>query len=111
VNADWFDRAWNIVFDAGWGKPGSEMHWYYDGKVQPVTHNGKRVRVNVCRRGGSALLAFGNFGEAENISFDVSGLGFGKGAEVRDAETGRPVDTKSLNVPRHGYRLVRVEKK
>jgi hypothetical protein len=34
VNADWFDRAWNIVFDAGWGKPGSEMHWYYDGKVQ-----------------------------------------------------------------------------
>lgn len=111
VNADWFDRAWNIVFDAGWGKPGSEMHWYYDGKPQPVTHNGKRVRVNVCRRGGSALLAFGNFGEAENISFDVSRLGFGKGAEVRDAETGRPVDTKSLNVPRHGYRLVRVEKK
>jgi len=111
VNADWFDKAWNTVFDAGWGKPDSEMHWYYDGKPQPVTYTGKNVRVNVCKRGNAALLAFGNFGDAETVSFDATGLGFGATAVAEDAETGLAVDAARLAVARHGYRLVRIRRK
>ena len=107
VYADWFDKAWNIVYDAGWGKADAEMHWYHDGLPQPVVHDGRDVRVTSVKRGGSALVMFGNLGEEADVKFDVSGLGLGDAA-LSDAETGEAVSAGRLHIGRHGYRLVRV---
>ena len=103
-----FEKAWNTVFDFGWGQEGVEMRFYYDGKPQPVTHDGNDVRLTVAKKSGAALLMFGNLGDETEFSFDVSGLGFGKVA-LTDAETGEALGEPKLSIARHGFRLVRVE--
>lgn len=105
----WFDKAWNIVFDFGWGRPDVTPHYFYDETPAPVTHTGKDVRLTVARKKDAALLMFGNLGEATTFDIDVSGLGFGK-AKIVDAETGRPVACNGIALARHGYRLLSVSR-
>ena len=105
----WFDRAWNIVFDFGWGKPGVVPHYYYDETPAPVKHSGKDVRLTVAQKKDSALLMFGNLGEATTFDIDVAGLGFGR-ARLIDAETGSVLAPSKVNIGRHGHRLIYVMK-
>lgn len=105
--ADWFWKAWNIVYDAGWGRPDAVMSWYYDGKPQPVKHDGRDVRVTTVRRGDSALAMFGNLGDAVDLKFDVSGFGFGPSCRLYDAETGEELPKGEMRIDRRGYRLIR----
>lgn len=106
----WFEKAWNIVFDFGWGKPEVTPHWYYVGK-QPVVHTGKGVRLTVAEKKDAALLMFGNIAEeTETFTFDVSGLGFGA-VRITDAETGDVLEKPELTMGRYSYRLIRVERK
>ena len=110
LRRDWFEKAWNMVFDFGWGRPGVEQHFYWDGKPQPVSHNGRDVRLTVAKKPGSALLMFGNLGDAAEFSFDVSGLALGD-VRLVDAETGATLEKPTLRIDRHGYRIVKVERK
>lgn len=105
----WFDKAWNTVFDFGWGRPGVKQHFYWDGKPQPVTHDGRDVRVTVAEKSDAALLMFGNLGDAAKVRFDVSGLGFGK-VRMTDIDTGAVIDSPVIDIVRHGYRMIRVDK-
>ena len=107
----WFEKAWNIVFDYGWGRPEVTGHWYYDKNPQPVSHTGRNVRLTVAeKKGRSALLMFGNLGDGEVIAFDVAGLGLGD-VRISDAETGDEIGNPEISVDRHGYRMVLVEKR
>ena len=100
----WFEKAWNIVFDYGWGRPEVTGHWYYDKNPQPVSHTGRNVRLTVAeKKGRSALLMFGNLGDGE-----VLGLG---DVQISDAETGDEIGAPEISVDRHGYRMVLVEKR
>ena len=110
LRRDWFEKAWNTVFDYGWGRPDVEQHFYWDGKPQPVSHDGRDVRLTVAKKPGSALLMFGNLGDAAEFSFDVSGLALGD-VRLVDAETGTSLEKPTLRIDRHGYRLVKVERK
>ena len=105
--APWFAKAWNTVFDFGWGRPDVKPHWFYDGRPQPVKHDGADVRLTVAERADEALLMFGNLGEAATVAFDVSGLGFGDAA-ICDAETGEPLPKPEISITRRGYALVKV---
>ena len=109
IHRDWFEKAWNIPFDYGWGKPEVEQFQYWnEEKAVPVTHTGRNVRVSVGRKKDSALVMFGNLGDAENITFDLAGLGFGSDAKVTDAETGKPFEGTKLSLDRFGYRMLLV---
>ena len=110
LRRDWFEKAWNTVFDFGWGRPEVEQHFYWDGKPQPVSHNGRDVRLTVAKKPGAALLMFGNLGDATDVTFDVSGLSF-REARLVDAETGAAFDAPRIHIDRHGYRLVRIDTK
>ena len=109
VRCDWFEKAWNTVFDFGWGRPDVRIHFYYDETPHPVTHNGKDVRLTVAAKSDSALFLFGNLGEDAHVSFDLSGLGFAAG-RVFDAETGETLKSNSFHIERHGYRMIKVER-
>ena len=109
LKRDWFEKAWNCVFDFGWGRPKVEQHFYWDGKPQPVSHDGRDVRLTVGVKRDAALLMFGNLGDAAEVAFDISGLGFGR-TRVLDAETGAALGGGRNRVDRHGYRIVRVER-
>jgi hypothetical protein len=109
VRCDWFEKAWNTVYDFGWGRPDVRIHFYYDETPHPVTHNGKDVRLTVAAKSDSALLLFGNLGEDAHVSFDLSGLGFAAG-RVFDAETGETLKSNSFHIERHGYRMIKVER-
>jgi hypothetical protein len=109
VRCDWFEKAWNTVYDFGWGRPDVRIHFYYDETPHPVTHNGKDVRLTVAAKSDSALLLFGNLGEDAHVSFDLSGLGFAAG-RVFDAETGETLKSNSFHIDRHGYRMIKVER-
>ena len=104
-----FEKAWNTVFDFGWGKPEVKIHFYYDETRPPVTHNGSDVRLTVAERADAALLLFGNLGDDADVTFDPSGLGF-KIGKVSDAETGEELGSNSFHVARHGYRMIKVER-
>ena len=107
---DWFSRAWNMVFDYGWGRPHVKQHFYYDGNLQPVSHDGKDVRLTVAEKKNSALLMFGNLGDDADVTFDVGGLGFGD-VVLRDALTGETLSAPKVHLDRHGYAMVLVERK
>ena len=109
VYRDWFEKAWNTVFDFGWGKPEVKIHFYYDEEPSPVTHNGRDVRLTVAEKADAALLLFGNLGDDTDVSFDPSGLHFG-GSRISDAETGEELASNSFHVARHGYRMIKVER-
>lgn len=103
-----FEKAWNRVFDFGWGKPHVEQFQYWNEyKVQPVTHTGRNIRLTVAKKEGSALLLFGNLGDAETFTFDEKGLGFGSVSLV-DAETGEALASREITVGRHDFRQVLV---
>lgn len=104
-----FEKAWNTVFDFGWGKPEVKIHFYYDEEPSPVAHNGRNVRLTVAEKADAALLLFGNLGDAADVSFDPSGLRFGS-VRVYDAETGEELGSNSFHVARHGYRMIKVER-
>jgi len=104
-----FEKAWNTVFDFGWGKPEVKIHFYYDEEPSPVTHNGKDVRLTVAEKADAALLLFGNLGDDTDVSFDPSGLRFGN-VKISDAETGEKLDSNTFHVARHGYRMIKVER-
>ena len=105
-----FFKAWNIPFDFGWGNPDVEQfHYWNEEKAMPVSHTGKNVRLTVGKKKGAALLMFGNLGEAdEEISFDVSGLGFGPSVRFVDAETRAPLREPRIRVPGYEYRMIEV---
>lgn len=104
-----FEKAWNTVFDFGWGKPEVKIHFYYDETRPPVTHNGRDVRLTVAEKADVALLLFGNLGDEAVVSFDSSGLRF-KAGKISDAETGEAITPTSFHVARHGYRMIKVER-
>ena len=109
VPRDWFVKAWNVVYDFGWGKPDVTIHLFYDETPSPVTHDGKDVRLTVASKADSALLLFGNLGNGTEVSFDASGLGFGN-VKVSDAETGKALPGNRFRIDRHGYRMFKVER-
>ena len=109
VPRDWFVKAWNIVYDFGWGRPHVKIHHYYDETPSPVRHDGKDVRLTVASKPGSALLLFGNLGDDADVTFDASGLGFGN-VKVSDAETGKALPGNRFRIDRHGYRMFKVER-
>lgn len=109
ANNQRFYKAWNIPFDYGWGEPEVEQFQYWnEDKAMPVTHTGKNVRVSVGKKKDSALVMFGNLGDAETCAFDLSGLGFGPTAKVSDAETGKPFEGNTLSLERFGYKMLLV---
>ena len=100
-----FEKAWNAVFDYGWGRPEVEQICYWDDtKEKPVTHTGRDVRLTVARKSQSMLLMFGNLGEATEFSFETKGKAR---YDYIDGMTGRPVDPAHVAIERHGYRLIR----
>ena len=104
-----FEKAWNCVFDFGWGRPEVEQYQYWNEyQVQPVTHTGKDIRLTVAKKHDAALLLFGTVGEGATVSFDISGLGFGS-AKLTDAETGLPLVQPEIAVGRHDFRQILVE--
>ncbi len=109
VYREWFEKAWNIVYDFGWGRPETRIHFYYDEEPSPVVHDGKDVRLTVAEKADSALLLFGNLGDDVDVTFDSSGLRF-KVGKVTDAETGDELSSNSLHVSRHGYRMIKIER-
>ena len=99
-----FEKAWNAVFDYGWGRPEVEQICYWDDtKEKPVMHTGRDVRLTVAKKARSMLLMFGNLGEATEFSFETKG---GGEYDCVDVMTGRPVDPAHVTIGRHGYRLV-----
>ena len=108
-----FEKALNLPFDYGWGNDDVKQYCYWDEEVdvQPVTHTGKNVKLTVARKRDSALLMFGNLGDAEDLTFDISGLGFGTDVTMTDAMTGAPVTGNALSFGRYGYRMIYVNRK
>lgn len=107
----WFEKAWNVPFDYGWGKPEVRQICYWDDQPKPVTHTGRNIRVTVGQKADSALVMFGNLGDAESFAFDVSGLGFGSRVRVKDAVTGEPLTGRQLRLDRFGHKMLFVERK
>lgn len=103
-----FEKAWNVVFDFGWGHDDVKIRHFYDDGPLPVVHDGRDVRLTVAQKAESALLLFGNLGETTSVRFDCTGLGYGRPCAT-DAMTGIPVDMRELEIARHGYRIVRVD--
>ncbi len=113
-NNPWARKALDIVYDFGYGDPDVEVLPFYGEKRQPVIQNGKNARMTVVKRpDGRTLLMFGNWGDAETVSCDLSGLKYGF-CTVTDAESGKLLArTQEFKFPleRRGYRLILVEDK
>ncbi|OQA84929.1 MAG: hypothetical protein BWY31_02226 [Lentisphaerae bacterium ADurb.Bin242] len=102
--------ARDAVFTFGYGAPGVKTLPFYGREKQPVTCNAATIRMTqVVRPDGKALLMIGNMGGAVKADFDLSGLGYGK-CKVTDVFTGRTLEAPSMEIPRHGYALLQVEK-
>lgn len=100
-----FEKAWNAVFDYGWGKPEVEQICYWDeSKDKPYVHDGRDVRLTIARKAGSALLMFGNLGERTEFSVEV--VDRRAPATFTDVMTGASVDPAHVRIERHGYRLI-----
>ena len=104
-----FLKGWNKVFDFGWAKDDVERFFYYDEGARPVTHTGKDTRLTVQKRGGRAMLMFGNIGEAEDVAFDASGLGLGKKLVFTDAMSEERLARPAFHISKHGYKLILVD--
>ncbi|MBQ6474416.1 MAG: hypothetical protein IJJ33_20715 [Victivallales bacterium] len=104
----WFDDAWNLIFDFGFGREGVEM--FFTWEKQPVTTTAPHVRMTVLKRkDGKTLLLIGNLGEACFAQLDCSGLGCSKWT-LRNAENQALLMDGGLPLERHGYALILVEK-
>jgi len=104
----WFDDAWNLIFDFGFGKPDVEM--FFTWEKQPVTTTAPHVRMTVLKRkDGKVLLLIGNLGEACFAPLDCSGLGYTKWT-LRNAENQALLMDNTVPLERHGYALILVEK-
>lgn len=103
-----FERAWNAVFDYGWGRPDVEQICYWDeSKEKPYVHSGCDVRLTVARKGRSALLMFGNLGDA--AEFSIKAVDGSAPVLFTDVMSGEAVDSSHVKIERHGYRLLLAE--
>jgi len=100
-----FEKAWNYVFDYGWGKPEVDQICYWDeSKEKPYVHDGKDVRLTIARKADSALLMFGNLGK--KTEFSVGVVDKSAPCTYVDVMTGKNVDPAHVEIGRHGYRLI-----
>ncbi len=105
-----YATARDFVFGFGYGAPDVKTLPFYGKEKQPVTCNTKDIRMTqIIRPDGKALLLIGNMGGAVKAEFDLSGLGYGK-CKLTDIFTGKTLETPSLEIPRHGYALIQIEK-
>jgi hypothetical protein len=115
VYEPFFEKAWNIVYDFGWGDKDVNIYPFWGKEKQPVTHNGKNVRMTVVTRPPDrlhrTLLMIGNLGDAEKITLDASGLGLFK-YTFKDAETYERYSSSGpkceVEIPKRGYKLIYV---
>ncbi|MBQ9771132.1 MAG: hypothetical protein IJW23_04830 [Lentisphaeria bacterium] len=98
------------VFSFGYGRPENRTIAFYDAEKQPITCNVKSIRTTqVIRPDGKALLMVGNTGDKVKVKFDFSGLKYGK-YKITDVFTGKVLPSAEIEVQRHGYALLKIEK-
>ena len=105
-----YGTARDAIFSFGYGRPENQTIAFYDKETQPVTCNAKNIRTTqVIRPDGMALILVGNIGENVKAKFDLSGLNYGK-YKITDVFTGKVLPTAEIEVQRHGYALLKIEK-
>jgi len=105
-----YAAARDAVFSFGYGAPDVRTIPFYSKEKQPVTCNAGDIRMTqVIRPDGKALLMIGNMGDTVKADFNLSGLGYGK-CKITDVFTGKVIDAPSVEIPRHGYALLKIEK-
>ncbi len=108
IYRDWFDKAWNYIFDFGYGREDVEL--FFSWEKQPVSTDTKDIRMTVARRkDGKTLLMIGNLGAAVSAKLNLSGLEYSKYA-LSNAENGASITDNTVSVDEHGYALVLIEK-
>jgi hypothetical protein len=63
----------------------------------------------VIRPDGKALLMIGNMGDKVKATFDLSGLNYKK-YKITDVFTGKVLQKAEVELSRHGYALLKIEK-
>ncbi|MFA6929906.1 MAG: hypothetical protein WCT05_06235 [Lentisphaeria bacterium] len=108
IYRDWFDKAWNYIFDFGYGRDDVEL--FFTWEKQPVTTDAKDIRMTVAKRkDGKTLLMIGNLGDAVRTKINLSDLGYNE-YTLSNAENGAAVAENTISVDEHGYTLVLIEK-
>ena len=98
------------VFSFGYGRPQNKTIAFYDKEKQPITCNAKDIRTTqVIRPDGKALLMIGNLGGKVKAKFDLSGLKYKK-YKITDVFSGKVLPAAEIEVPYHGYALLKIEK-
>ncbi len=96
-------KVLNIIYDFGYGDPGVEIYPFWGDRPQPVTHDGKDVRMTVVRRrDGRTLLMLGNLGKAVTVNLK----GIPADAKLFNPETGKPISGHQVKLDYHSYALV-----
>jgi hypothetical protein len=108
IYRDWFDKAWNCIFDFGYGS--DDVEHFFTWEKQPVTTDAKDIRMTIAKRkDGKTLLMIGNLGPAVSAKLNLDGLQYGK-YSLSDAENGTAIAGNTIAVEERGFALVLVEK-
>ena len=98
------------IFSFGFGRPGNKTIAYYDKEPQPIKCKAPMVRTTqVIRPDGKTLLMVGNMGDKVTATFDLSGLNYKK-YKITDVFTGKVLQKAEVELSRHGYALLKIEK-
>ncbi|MBE6406303.1 MAG: hypothetical protein E7040_09810 [Lentisphaerae bacterium] len=98
------------VFSFGYGRPANKTIAFYDKEKQPITCDAKSIRTTqVIRPDGKALLMIGNTGDKVKAKFDLSNLNYKK-YKITDILTGKTLPNAEINIQKHGYALLKIEK-
>lgn len=107
IYSEWFDKAWNYIFDFGYGS--NDVELFFTWEKQPVTTEAKDIRMTIAKRkDGKTLLMIGNLGSEVSAKLDLSGLKYGK-YSLSNAENGAAIADSTITVEEHGYALVLIE--
>ncbi len=105
---DWFDKAWNYIFDFGYGREDVEL--FFSWEKQPVSTDAKDIRMTIAKRkDGKTLMMIGNLGAAVSARLDLSGLEYER-YTLSNVENAIPITDNIVPVDEHGYALVLIEK-
>lgn len=104
-----------LLCNFGYGLPDCRVWRYWDA-AQPVKTTGAKAKLLVLARGGQAMIVVASYGPGGAVTLDLDKtLGLPDDAVATNAETGERLAQPApgrieLALPRHDFRIVRIEK-
>jgi hypothetical protein len=108
-------RAQNLMSEFGYGREDCAVYRYWEAPF-PLKAEGAPVRALVLRRGKSAMVIVGSYGEGGECTLkpDLTALGVPAEAKAVDLETGEAVERAApgvfrFGIKKHDVKLVKIE--